>query len=168
MQLINQAYAYPAAMTKDRQKELYDLYSKLGVEVLLPENDDRAFKRVIEQLTRMGIISQRKMTLTQTCVILHKRDLEGVSHYRILHFKEMFLLDRKATDLTDEDYGRRNKIVDLLCEWNIITLADPTLKLDPIAPPRALQVITRKEAQSDYALETKYTVGNSSAGALTT
>ena len=87
------------------------------VEVTLAEPDD--FLKVRETLSRIGVASKKDKTLYQSCHILHKQ-----GKYYLLHFKELFLLDGKKSDFSEEDKGRRNTIVNLLSEWNLLTLTD--------------------------------------------
>ena len=88
------------------------------VEVKLNEPDD--FLKVRETLTRIGIASRKEKTLFQSCHILHKQ-----GKYYIVHFKELFALDGKTTNFTENDTARRNSIANLLSEWELITLVDP-------------------------------------------
>ena len=87
------------------------------VEVTLKEEED--FLKVRETLTRIGVASRKDKTLYQSCHILHKQ-----GKYYIVHFKELFALDGKPTDFTDEDKGRRNTITNLLTEWGLVSIVD--------------------------------------------
>lgn len=121
------------------------------VEVDIINSDN--FLKILETLTRMGIASKKGNTLYQSCHILHKR-----GRYYIVHFKELFMLDGKPTDFTDEDKARRNTIVNLLAEWNLLEVIDPELVQDPIAPLSSIKIISHK-FKRDWKLESKYNIG---------
>lgn len=121
------------------------------IEVTLKEPDD--FLKVRETLSRIGVASKKDKTLYQSCHILHKQ-----GRYYILHFKELFLLDGKPSDFSEEDVGRRNTIVNLLSEWGLITLVDSEKSRAPIAPLSLIKIISHRE-KGDWTLITKYTVG---------
>jgi hypothetical protein len=121
------------------------------VEVTLKEPDD--FLKVRETLSRIGVASKKDKTLYQSCHILHKQ-----GRYYILHFKELFLLDGKPSDFTEEDIGRRNTIVNLLSEWNLITLVVPDKSKNPTVPISLIKIISHKE-KNEWTLVTKYTIG---------
>src|SRR5208282_5358557 len=95
-----------------------DIFRGLGVEILLKEKDD--FLKVRETLTRIGVASRKTQTLYQSCHILHKQ-----GRYVIIHFKELFILDGKDSDFSEDDKGRRNTIASLLAEWGLVTLTNP-------------------------------------------
>jgi len=121
------------------------------IEVTLKEPDD--FLKVRETLSRIGVASKKDKTLYQSCHILHKQ-----GRYYILHFKELFLLDGKPSDFTEEDIGRRNTIVNLLSEWNLITLVVPDKSKNPTVPISLIKIISHKE-KNEWTLVTKYTIG---------
>jgi hypothetical protein len=121
------------------------------IEVTLKEPDD--FLKVRETLSRIGVASRKEKTLYQSCHILHKQ-----GRYFILHFKELFLLDGKTSDFSDEDIGRRNTIVNLLSEWDLVDLVDPKKSSEPLASLSLIKIISHKE-KSDWKLIAKYTVG---------
>jgi hypothetical protein len=121
------------------------------IEVTLKEPDD--FLKVRETLSRIGVASKKDKTLYQSCHILHKQ-----GRYYILHFKELFLLDGKPSDFTEEDVGRRNTIVNLLSEWNLITLVVPDKSKNPTVPISLIKIISHKE-KNEWTLITKYTIG---------
>ena len=102
------------------------------VEVKLNEPDD--FLKVRETLTRIGIASRKEKTLFQSCHILHKQ-----GKYYIVHFKELFALDGKTTNFTENDTARRNSIANLLSEWELISLVDSDKSSDPTVPLRQLR-----------------------------
>lgn len=120
--------------------------------VELNKPDD--FLIVKETLTRIGIPSKLEKKLTQTCHILHKQ-----GKYAIVHFKELFLLDGKAADLTDEDIARRNTIINLLTEWDLVKPVDPQKTLSDTVSLSKLKIISNKE-KADWQLVSKYTIGN--------
>jgi hypothetical protein len=138
-----------------------DIFRGLGVEIDLssPEN----FLKIKETLTRIGISSHKGNILYQSCHILHKKDrtdvsIEGKSRYAILHFKELFILDGKENTFSDEDKGRRNTIVNLLEEWDLVKVLDPVQIEHPIAPLSKIKILSHKEKDT-WNLQTKYTIG---------
>ena len=119
------------------------------VEILLSEPDD--FLKVRETLTRIGVASRKEKKLYQSCHILHKQ-----GKYFIVHFKELFALDGKRANLSVNDVQRRNRIIQLLSDWGLVsTVIDETLD---IAPLNQIKVISYKE-KGDWTLETKYNIG---------
>jgi hypothetical protein len=120
------------------------------LEVVLAEPDD--FLKVRETLTRIGVASRKDRILYQSCHILHKQ-----GRYFIVHFKELFALDGKSADLTDNDLERRNTIAKLLVDWGLINLVEPEKFLDH-APLSQIKVISHRE-KDDWKLETKYNIG---------
>ena len=115
------------------------------IEVKLQEPDD--FLKVKETLSRIGIASKKDKTLYQSCHILHKQ-----SKYYIVHFKELFLLDGKKSDFTEEDKARLNTIANLLHEWELLDLVDEKKSQNPIATLSQIKIITHKE-KSEWNLE---------------
>ena len=120
------------------------------VEVLLSEPDD--FLKVRETLTRIGEASRKEKKLYQSCHILHKQ-----GKYYIVHFKELFALDGKRANLSVNDVQRRNRIIQLLSDWGLVTILKPDVATD-IAPLNQIKVIAYKE-KGDWDLETKYNIG---------
>ena len=120
------------------------------IEVLLSEPDD--FLKVRETLTRIGVASRKEKKLYQSCHILHKQ-----GRYYIVHFKELFALDGKKANLSVNDVQRRNRIIQLLSDWGLVTLKDADLVTD-IAPLNQIKVISYKD-KSNWVLETKYNIG---------
>ena len=117
-------------------------------EVLLKEPDD--FLKIRETLSRIGVASRKEKKLYQSCHILHKQ-----GKYYIVHFKELFALDGKDTNLSENDIARRNTIVKLLSDWGLVEMkAIP----EPIAPLSQIKIISFKE-KDDWLLETKYNIG---------
>lgn len=125
------------------------------VEVTLNEKDD--FLKVRETLTRIGVASKKEKILYQSCHILHKQ-----GKYYIVHFKELFALDGKPTDLTDNDLSRRNAIANLLEDWGLVTLVnkDSTTVPEPIFLSQ-IKILSHKE-KGDWQLVPKYNIGNKS------
>lgn len=121
------------------------------VEVQLPSPD--SFLKVKETLTRIGVASKKDKILYQSCHILHKQ-----GKYYIVHFKELFILDGKADELSDEDKGRRNTIINLLEEWGLVKIITPSDTEDPVAPLSQVKVLPYKE-KADWTLTAKYSIG---------
>lgn len=121
------------------------------IEVRLSEPDD--FLKVKETLSRIGVASKKEKTLYQSCHILHKQ-----GKYYIVHFKQLFLLDGKTSDFSDEDRGRVNTISNLLAEWGLVSLVDESKSEDPIAPLSQIKIISHKE-KTEWNLVTKYNIG---------
>jgi len=128
-----------------------DIFKGVGVEVELPTQD--SFLKVKETLTRIGISSRKEKKLYQSCHILHKQ-----GRYAILHFKELFILDGKHNTLSEEDISRRNTIVNLLEEWELIKIVDPSKSADPVASLNQIKIISFKE-KNDWELTVKYNIG---------
>ena len=122
------------------------------IEIRLKEQDD--FLKVRETLTRIGVASKKDNTLFQSCHILHKR-----GQYYIVHFKELFALDGKPTDITENDLSRRNAIVNLLEDWGLVELVnkESTKTPEPIFLSQ-VKIISHKEKQ-DWQLVPKYNIG---------
>ena len=121
------------------------------VEVTLNEPDD--FLKVRETLTRIGVASRKEKKLYQSCHILHKQ-----GKYYIVHFKELFALDGKHANLTVNDVQRRNRIIQLLADWGLITVNNVT-KIQDLAPLNQIKVLSYKD-KDDWVLETKYNIGS--------
>ena len=120
------------------------------VEVVLNEPDD--FLKVRETLTRIGVASRRDKKLYQSCHILHKQ-----GKYYIVHFKELFALDGKNTNLSLNDVQRRNRISQLLSDWGLIGIVDKT-RIEDIAQLNQIKVLSYKD-KGDWILESKYNIG---------
>lgn len=121
------------------------------LEVTLNEPDD--FLKVRETLTRMGVASRKENKLFQSCHILHKQ-----GRYFIVHFKELFLLDGKKSNLEENDILRRNTITQLLSDWGLIQILDKS-QVNECAPLRQIKIISHKE-KHDWELCPKYNIGN--------
>ena len=120
------------------------------LEVTLNQPDD--FLKVRETLTRIGVASRKDKVLYQSCHILHKQ-----GRYFIVHFKELFALDGKSADLTENDLQRRNTIAKLLIDWGLVKIIDPD-KFTDLAPLSQIKVIAFKD-KSEWSLQTKYNIG---------
>ena len=119
------------------------------IEVTLKEPDD--FLKVKETLTRIGVASKKSNTLFQSCHILHKQ-----GKYYIVHFKELFALDGKQTDLNEDDISRRNTIAKLLAEWDLVSVVNET-QLDPADSMSSIKVIPFNQ-KSEWELVAKYNI----------
>ena len=120
------------------------------VEVNLSEPDD--FLKVRETLTRIGVASRKEKKLYQSCHILHKQ-----GKYYIVHFKELFALDGKSANLSLNDVQRRNRIIQLLSDWGLITIKKPDSIVD-VAPLSQIKVLSYKD-KGGWNLESKYNIG---------
>jgi hypothetical protein len=121
------------------------------VEVSLNEQDD--FLKVRETLTRIGVSSRKEKVLYQSCHILHKQ-----GRYYIVHFKELFALDGKPSNISDNDIERRNAIANLLEEWGLVKILNRKLIEDNIAPLHQIKIISFKE-KDEWDLIAKYNIG---------
>ena len=121
------------------------------VEITLNEPDD--FLKVRETLTRIGVASRKEKKLYQSCHILHKQ-----GKYFIVHFKELFALDGKYSNLSVNDVQRRNRITRLLVDWGLISVVSEDSIMN-IAPLNQIKVLPDKE-KGEWTLETKYNIGN--------
>ena len=124
------------------------------LEVRLNEPDD--VLKVRETLSRIGVASRKDKTLFQSCHILHKQ-----GKYYIVHFKELFALDGKDTNLSENDIARRNTIANLLSDWGLVDVVGTTSV--EAAPLSQIKVISFKE-KGDWKLETKYNIGKKKDG----
>ena len=118
------------------------------LEVGLKEPDD--FLKVRETLSRIGVASRKERKLYQSCHILHKQ-----GRYYIVHFKELFALDGKKTNLSENDIARRNTIANLLKDWGLINILG---EITEVAPLSQIKVLSFSE-KNDWTLETKYNIG---------
>ena len=121
------------------------------VEVTLTNPDD--FLKVRETLTRIGVASKKEKTLYQSCHILHKQ-----GRYYIVHFKELFALDGKPSNITESDVARRNTIIKLLKEWELVEILQPDLIENPVAPISQIKVLPFKD-KDEWELTAKYNIG---------
>jgi len=128
--------------------EEYNWTQEQMLEVSLAEPDD--FLKVRETLSRIGVSSRKERKLYQSCHILHKQ-----GRYFIVHFKELFALDGKETNLSENDVSRRNTIANLLSDWGLVTVMG---KAEPVAPLSQIKVLSFRE-KDEWTLETKYNIG---------
>ena len=128
-----------------------DIFRGYGVEIKLGEEDD--FLKVKETLTRIGVASRKERTLYQSCHILHKQ-----GRFVIIHFKEMFALDGKPSNFSEEDKGRRNTIAVLLEDWGLVRIVDKQTIAKPRASLSEIKILPHKE-KNDWVLVQKYNIG---------
>ena len=121
------------------------------VEVMIGEEED--FLKIKETLTRIGVASRKEKKLYQSCHILHKQ-----GKYYIVHFKELFALDGKPTNFSDEDIGRRNTIALLLEEWGLIKIVEKEICEKVKTPLSQIKILPFKE-KADWELVAKYNIG---------
>ena len=122
------------------------------VECILEEPDD--FLKVRETLTRIGVASRKDKILYQSCHILHKQ-----GRYFIVHFKELFALDGKPTNFSENDQARRNTIANLLAEWGLVKLVNPKEISELVVPLNQLKILAFKEKDL-WELTAKYNIGS--------
>ncbi len=121
------------------------------VEITFEKEDD--FLKIRETLSRIGVASRKEQELYQSCHILHKR-----GRYYIVHFKELFRLDGKPTNIDENDIARRNTIVSLLEQWSLVKVVDSSKIVEPKAPLSQIKIIPHKE-KNQWNLITKYSIG---------
>ena len=121
------------------------------IEVKIAEEED--FLKIKETLTRIGVASRKDKKIYQSCHIFHKQ-----GKYYIVHFKEMFAIDGKPSNFSEEDKGRRNKIVELLSDWGLLKIVEPNNIKSPTVLMNQIKVLNHKE-KSEWTLETKYNMG---------
>lgn len=121
------------------------------IEVTLGEKDD--FLKIKETLTRIGVASKKEKTLYQSCHILHKQ-----GKYYIVHFKELFSLDGKPTDISENDISRRNTIVNLLEDWELLKIVNKEKTKDPTVSLSQIKILPYKE-KDEWNLVPKYNIG---------
>ena len=135
----------------EKENNIVEWTTSSMLEVILEEPDD--FLKVRETLTRIGVASRKDNTLFQSCHILHKQ-----GRYFIVHFKELFLLDGKKSNLEENDVARRNTITTLMSDWGLLSIDDKE-KAQPLAPLRQIKIIPFKE-KNNWILQPKYNIGN--------
>tara|TARA_B100001939_G_scaffold159674_1_gene137893 strand:+ start:582 stop:995 length:414 start_codon:yes stop_codon:yes gene_type:complete len=133
------------------ENKIIEWTPSLMLEVTLNEPDD--FLKVRETLTRIGVASRKDNKLYQSCHILHKQ-----GRYFIVHFKELFLLDGKKSNLEENDLARRNTIATLISDWGLVSI-DNKETVQPLAPLRQIKIIPFKE-KNNWELCPKYNIGN--------
>lgn len=121
------------------------------VEVTLPNEED--FLKIKETLTRIGVASKKDRKLYQSCHILHKQ-----GRYYIVHFKELFALDGKPSNFSDDDVGRRNTIANLLEEWGLVKLVTKSKSSSPVSPLSQIKILAYKD-KDGWELIAKYNIG---------
>ena len=131
-----------------------DIFRGNGIEVTISSPDD--FLKIKETLQRIGVASKKSNTLWQSCHILHKQ-----GKYAIMHFKELFLMDGKESDITDNDLDRRNTIAKLLQDWGLLKVVNAT-DIEYLAPLSQIKIIAYKD-KKDWQLESKYSIGKKSS-----
>ena len=122
------------------------------LEVTLKEPDD--FLKIRETLSRIGVASRKERKLYQSCHILHKQ-----GRYYIVHFKELFALDGKPTNFSENDQARRNTVANLLAEWGLIKLSEPSVTEELTVPLNQLKILSFKE-KDEWNLTAKYNIGS--------
>jgi hypothetical protein len=127
-----------------------DIFNGFGVEVFIDEND---FLKIKETLSRIGVLSKKEKTLYQSCHILHKQ-----GRYAIIHFKELFGLDNKTHEISENDIARRNTIVTLLEDWELLEIKNPSECKFPLVPISQVKILSYKE-KTEYNLVSKYNIG---------
>lgn len=127
-----------------------NIFKGYGIEVFVEAQN---FLKLKETLSRIGILSSKDKTLYQSCHILHKQ-----GRYVIIHFKELFALDFKSTDISDNDIARRNTITKLLADWGLLEIKTPSENSDLLVSISDLKIIPYKE-KSNYILVSKYNIG---------
>ena len=142
---------YIRRYTKVEEDNLIEWNPSKMLEVTLNEPDD--FLKVKETLTRIGVASRKDKKLFQSCHILHKQ-----GRYFIVHFKELFLLDGKKSNLEENDVARRNTIATLMSDWGLISI-ESTESAKPLAPLRQIKIISFKD-KDQWELCPKYNIGN--------
>ena len=128
--------------------EEYNWTQEQMLEIGLKEPDD--FLKVRETLSRIGVATRKERKLYQSCHILHKQ-----GRYFIVHFKELFALDGKETNLSENDISRRNTIAKLLSDWGLVEIMG---EAEPVAPLSQIKILSYRE-KDEWTLETKYNIG---------
>lgn len=129
-----------------------DIFGGYGIEVKL-ENEE-SFLKIKETLTRIGVVSRKEKSLYPSCYILHKRGF-----YRIVHFKELFAIDGRPSDISENDLARRNTITRLLQDWELLTIVNPEEIENNIVDLSQIKILTFKE-KSEFEIKHKYSIGN--------
>ncbi len=136
---------------ENEETKIVEWNPKHMLEITLNEPDD--FLKIRETLTRIGVASRKDNKLFQSCHILHKQ-----GRYFIVHFKELFLLDGKKSNLEENDLARRNTIATLMSDWGLVTIVSGQ-SLEPLAALRQIKIIPFKE-KVKWELCPKYNIGN--------
>lgn len=130
---------------------MLDIIDEL-IQVTLKKPDD--FLKVRETLTRIGVASKHNKILYQSCHILHKK-----GKYYIVHFKELFKLDGKPSNISEEDLARRNTIANSLAEWGLLDLVEKEKSASPVATLASIKILPHRE-KKEWRLEAKYNIGS--------
>lgn len=128
-----------------------ELFKGYGIPIELKNEDD--FLKVRETLTRIGVASRKEKTLWQSCHILHKQ-----GYYHILHFKELFMLDGRQSDITENDLARRNTIALLMEDWDLVKLLAKEAISGKVVDLSQIKILTHKE-KPEWELKAKYQIG---------
>jgi len=128
-----------------------DIFKGLGVEIRLLDPDD--FLVIKETLTRIGVASKKDNTLFQSCHILHKQ-----GRYAIMHFLQMFKLDGKPSNLSENDQARLNTIANLLDDWGLVEIINKDKTKEPVVPVSYLKIVSYKD-KKNWNLQSKYSIG---------
>lgn len=147
---MNDPFDYEAYRQQREVKELEILKDFIEIRLKAPDDD---FHIIRETLTRVGVGVPAKKVLCQSCHILRKK-----GKYYLVHFKELFKLDNKPSSFNNEDLARRNTIANMLAEWNLFTIIDPSKTSSPILSSKSVTVISSSE-KSNWILEAKYNIG---------
>jgi hypothetical protein len=127
-----------------------DIFNGFGIEIFIDDND---FLKIKETLSRIGVLSKKDKTLYQSCHILHKQ-----GRYVIIHFKELFGLDNKTHEISENDIARRNTIVNLLADWELLEIRNSDECKSPLVPISQIKILSYKE-KHEYNLVSKYNIG---------
>ena len=127
-----------------------DIFNGYGIEVIIDENN---FLKIKETLSRIGVLSKKDKTLYQSCHILHKQ-----GRYSIIHFKELFGLDNKVHEISENDIARRNTIANLLHDWELLEIKNKDSCKFPLVLISQIKILSYKE-KSEYNLVSKYNIG---------
>mgnify|MGYP003335376545 CR=1 FL=1 len=130
-----------------------ELFKGYGIPIELKDED--SFLKVRETLTRIGVASRKEKTLWQSCHILHKR-----GYYHLMHFKELFLIDGRPSDLSENDIAPRNTIAMLLEDWELLKIVNKNEIKSNIVDLSQIKILTHKQ-KSEWELKAKYSIGNS-------
>jgi hypothetical protein len=148
----------PAPALQNPLEDDSNLFRGLGIEIRLKNPDD--FLKVRETLSRIGVASKKDKILYQSCHILHKK-----GRFAIMHFKELFILDGKPSNFDESDVARRNTIADLLCQWDLIELVNPSKTKVLKAPLNQIKIVKHGE-KSQWNLVVKYSIGKKKSPSL--
>lgn len=129
-----------------------ELFKGYGIPIILEDED--SFLKVRETLTRIGIASRKEKTLWQSCHILHKQ-----GYYHLMHFKELFMLDGRSSDISDIDIARRNTIALLLEDWELLKIQNKSDIVSKVIDLGQVKILSHKE-KFEWQLLAKYQIGS--------